>query len=111
MVNEQNGPQLVRDDSEYEWFQTIAAEDVPQLVRLLGGDDGSDAIKLLAERYIGDRSHELERIFRESQVPVDFSIRAGCDGVRVTQESQSSSDGVVAHWACDVVTCSDMREK
>jgi hypothetical protein len=59
-------------DGEYEWFQTIAPEHLPRLLALLGGNAGGDVMALLADRYTDAKSYELERILRESGIPVEF---------------------------------------
>ena len=64
------GTAPVSDDGEYEWFQTIAAEDVPRVVALLGGEPGADVHDLLAG-WTGDRSYELERLLRQSDIPIE----------------------------------------
>lgn len=61
----------VSPDGEYEWFQTIQAEHLPQLVELLGGEPGTDLLHLLAEQYTGAGAAELERVLRESDIPVE----------------------------------------
>jgi hypothetical protein len=63
------GTAVVSDDGEYEWFKTFAPQHVPRLVELLGGADGTDILDLLAERYTGAGSYELERILRDSKIP------------------------------------------
>lgn len=60
---------FVSDDGEYEWERTIAAVDVPRLIDLLGGEREVDILDLLEQRYTGDRSYELEKLLRESDVP------------------------------------------
>ena len=60
---------IPRRDSD-EWFQTIAADDVPRVVELLGGQQGEDILELLKRDYTGPRADELERRPRESHVAV-----------------------------------------
>jgi hypothetical protein len=71
------GTSPISDDGEYEWFQTIRAEHLPRLVQLLGGESGRDVMGLLAERFTGAGSYELERILREGGIPIEFSSRSG----------------------------------
>lgn len=66
------GTAIVSADGEYEWFHTVHAEHVPRLVELLGGDAGSDVLDMLEARYCGEGSYALERILRESEIPVQF---------------------------------------
>ena len=60
---------MVSDDGEYEWFQTIAAADLPRLLELLGGEPGDDVLDTLA-LYAGQKSYEFERLLRASDIPV-----------------------------------------
>ena len=61
-------------DGEYEWFTTIQPAHLSRLVELLGGEAGTDLLALLTERYTGAGSYELERILRESGIPVEVSV-------------------------------------
>jgi hypothetical protein len=67
------GTAMVSDDGEYEWFQTILAVHLPQLVKVLGGQAGEPILTVL-ERYRGEASYEFERLLRASGVPVDLEI-------------------------------------
>jgi hypothetical protein len=58
---------------EYEYFKSVAANDIPRLVKLLGGRPGTNILNLLKRKWTGERSHELEKILEESDIPVDFS--------------------------------------
>jgi len=71
------GTAPVSDDGEYEWFETIAAGDVPRLVELLGGAPGADVLDVLEQDWTGRRSYDLERILRESDIPVKRVIWSG----------------------------------
>jgi hypothetical protein len=62
---------LVSADDEYEWDETIRPEHLPRLVELLGGEPGSDVLGLLAERYSGAGSYDLERLLDGSYIPVE----------------------------------------
>ena len=57
-------------DGEYEWFQTIAAADVPRVVELLGGRPGEDVLDVLERGFTGARSHELEALLRASDITI-----------------------------------------
>jgi len=61
----------VSADGEYEWFSTIKPEHLPRLVEVLAGKPGADILDLLAETYTGPRAAEMERILRESGIPVE----------------------------------------
>jgi len=63
----------VSGDGEHEWFTTIRAEHVPQLVALLGGDDRTAILDLLEQRFVG-AGYELERIVCESRIPREFVV-------------------------------------
>lgn len=67
------GPVAEVFDGEYEWWYTVAAEDVPRLVVALGGRSGGDIVGLLAERYSGDGAYRLGPDLQESGVPYRFS--------------------------------------
>jgi hypothetical protein len=63
----------VSSDGEYEWWVTISAQHIPQLLALLDAPPASDILEVLAENWTGTRSHELERRIRESGIPHQFS--------------------------------------
>jgi len=65
----------VSDGGEYEWFTTVRATHVHRLVELLGGDQDSDVLDLLAQPYSGMGSYELERVIREGDIPVERFVR------------------------------------
>jgi hypothetical protein len=71
------GTAPVSTDGEYVWSHKIAAEHVPRLMELLGGEPDGDLLGLLAERYTGADSYELERVIRESGVPVETFVWSG----------------------------------
>jgi hypothetical protein len=64
---------MISPDGEYEYFYTVAAEDVPALVVALGGQPGTDVIDLLVQHYCGDASYQLERDIRSSGVEYRFT--------------------------------------
>jgi hypothetical protein len=59
----------VSDDGEYEWVRTVAAADVPALLRLLGAPPGADVLDVLEARFTGPAACELERLLRSGAVP------------------------------------------
>jgi hypothetical protein len=63
----------VSSDGEYEWFYTVAKEHVPALVVALGGQQGTDVIDLLTERWSGDAAYNLGEALRSSGVEYGFS--------------------------------------
>ncbi len=67
----------VSSDGEYEWFETIAAADVPRVVELLGGEPGEDVLDVLERDFTGQRSYELERRLRDGDVPVELHTWSG----------------------------------
>lgn len=62
---------MVSEDGEYEWFETIKAKHLPQLVQALGGEPSQDILGLLEERFTGPGSYDFERILRGSGIPVE----------------------------------------
>ncbi len=65
----------VSADGEYEWFQTVRRDDIPQLLEALGAPrDTRELLAFLKTNFSGDKSHELERILRESDVPVELTV-------------------------------------
>ena len=71
------GTAIVSSDGEYEWFETIAAADVPRVVALLGGQPGDDVLDLLERDFTGAGSHDFETRLRQSDIPVDISTWSG----------------------------------
>ena len=69
------GPGVERTlgSDEYEWRSTIRAEHIPALVHLFGGSAGEDILDLLARRFTGDASYDLEAALTASGVPVERS--------------------------------------
>jgi hypothetical protein len=51
------------------WFQTIAAGELPRLIELLGGEHNEDVLDVLS-RFAGQRSYDLERLLRGSDIPI-----------------------------------------
>jgi len=68
------GTAPVSDDGEYEWFRTVPASELPRLVELLGGQPGEPILDLLARRYTGRESYELERVISEGGIRSDLSV-------------------------------------
>lgn len=62
---------VVSSNGEYEWFHTIRAGHIDQLVALLGGEPEDDILDLLRWRYTDRGSYELEAILRNSDIPVE----------------------------------------
>lgn len=71
------GTAPVSDDGEYEWFKTVAAGDVPQLLTVLGAQPGDDVLDVLAASWTGPRSYDLERALRTSGIPVQLFVWGG----------------------------------
>lgn len=68
---------MVSSDGEYEWFHTIRAAHVGQLVALFGGEPGDDVLDLLERHYTGLSSYDLEAILRNSDIPVERFVYGG----------------------------------
>jgi len=64
----------VSDDGEYEYFKVVAAADVPRVVALLDGRPGEEVLDLLERSWTGERSWELERRLRESDISVRLHV-------------------------------------
>jgi hypothetical protein len=64
---------MISPDGEYEYFYTIAAEDVPALVVALGGQPGTDVIDLLEQHWSGADSYNLGAAIRSSGVTHHFA--------------------------------------
>ena len=75
IIGQDLGPvaEAISPDGEYEWFYTIAAQDVPALVVALGGQPGTDVIDLLEQRWTGDAAYNLDGAIRSSGVKYRFS--------------------------------------
>jgi hypothetical protein len=60
---------------EYEWIFRVNAEDIPDVIRALGGNPNDDPLALLAERtpHLPDRgSHDPGGWLRAAGVPGEF---------------------------------------
>ena len=68
---------IVSSDGEYEWFETIAAADVPRVVALLGGQAGDDVLDLLERDFTVTNSYDLEARLRTSGIPIDVHTWSG----------------------------------
>ncbi|MGV1004471.1 MAG: hypothetical protein ACOYEV_06810 [Candidatus Nanopelagicales bacterium] len=66
------GP-TVSYDGEYEYWYSLAAEDVPALVIALGGEPGTDIIDLLESRWSGDAASGLGAAIKASGVKHNFT--------------------------------------
>ena len=71
------GTSIVSSDGEYEWFQTIHAAHLPDLKVLLGGVPEEDILDILERSWTGARAGELEKLLRDSGIPVDRSVWSG----------------------------------
>jgi len=71
------GTSMVSEDGEYEWFTTIAAAEFPRLLELLGAYSGETVLGVLARKYTGKQSYELERLLRESDIPRKLDVWTG----------------------------------
>jgi hypothetical protein len=58
---------VMSDEHEYEWSHTFPTSSLPLLLSALGGTDGEDLLDLLASRYTGQNSYELEAVIRDTR--------------------------------------------
>lgn len=72
-----HGTEMVSGDGEYEYFRTIAAVDLPDLLDLLGAPVGSDVMDVLGAKWTGAASYDLEERIRRSDLRVKLSTWAG----------------------------------
>ena len=63
---------LMNPDGEYEYWRTIAPEDLPALIALVGGEPGEEILTVLARDWTGARSFDLEALLREAPFPLRF---------------------------------------
>jgi hypothetical protein len=75
IIGQDLGPvtKSISPDGEYEYFYTIAAQDVPALVVALGGQPGTDVIDLLEQHWSADAAYNLSAAIRSSGVKYSFS--------------------------------------
>jgi hypothetical protein len=65
------GPSTI-DGDEYEWVRVVAADRMPELLRLLDAEPDADVLEVLAARFCGRGSYELERRLRDTDIaPVE----------------------------------------
>ena len=65
---------VVTSRGEYEWFHTIAAEDVPRVLELLGADEDADVLEVLERDWNGARSGALERLLADSSIDMSTHV-------------------------------------
>jgi hypothetical protein len=63
-----SGHDLGPDDDEYEWWISVAAEDLPAMAVALGGESGTDIIDVLEQRWSGEAAKSLDTAIRSSGV-------------------------------------------
>lgn len=66
------GTEHIRADGEYEWRWTIRSQFIPLVRAVAGCRPGEDLLTVLAERFRGPASYELEQRLRESEIPREF---------------------------------------
>lgn len=64
-------------DGEYEWFKTIRAADIPQLLVLLGATADDNVLDVLEEHWCGESAGRLEHLLRESGIELDLFVWSG----------------------------------
>ena len=68
---------IVSSDGEYEWARTILPEHFPALLALLDAPANADILDVLEKHWTGQRSYELERRIRESDIPSNLWTYGG----------------------------------
>jgi hypothetical protein len=68
---------MVSRDGEYEYFKTIAAADLSDLLELLAAPLGSDVLDVLGAKWTGTASYDLEERIRQSDLNVNVVTWAG----------------------------------
>lgn len=68
---------FVSADGEYEYFKTTTAQDIPQVIKLLGGKPGDNVLDLLEQNWSGEKSYKLESLLAESGIPVALATWSG----------------------------------
>jgi hypothetical protein len=71
------GTSPVSSDGEYEWREIICAEDLPQLLGLLGAPKGASILDVLEQHWCGQKAGDLEARIRNSNLRVQFSSWSG----------------------------------
>lgn len=67
----------VSSDGEYEWFEVIRAPHLAALRALLGADPTEDVLDILERSWSGEHAADLERLLRESGIPIERSVWSG----------------------------------
>ena len=65
---------IVSDDGEYEWFETIEADDVSRLFVLLRAKVEDDILTVLEEKWSGARSYALEQLLDDNDIPIQRHV-------------------------------------
>lgn len=61
-------------DGEYEYHRTIAPEDFPALITMLGGQPVDDVLALLARDHSGMKSFRMELSLRDAPFPTRLYV-------------------------------------
>lgn len=61
-------------DGEYEYHRTIAPEDFPALITMLGGQPDDDVLALLARDHSGMKSFRMELSLRDAPFPTRLYV-------------------------------------
>jgi len=67
----------VSSDGEYEYFKTIPAPFVPELLALLGAAANTNPLDELDNNWCDAASWDLERVLAESTIPVKLHTYGG----------------------------------
>jgi len=68
---------FISGDGEYEYFYTVAAKDIPALVKVLGGEEKDNVLDILETKWTGNKSYKLGELLRECPIPEKLSTWSG----------------------------------
>ncbi|MCJ7578904.1 MAG: hypothetical protein MUP98_00035 [Candidatus Aminicenantes bacterium] len=57
---------------EYEWSYIIKKENIPLVIKALGGQEGDDILELITDRCTGEDAQDLEDVIRSNKIPHEF---------------------------------------
>lgn len=69
------GTALIEPGGEHEWVHAVASEDLPALIRALGGTGDEQVLQFLEAQEAEGFSYDLETALRSGVVPVVTHVR------------------------------------